>query len=81
MRTSYLHILHNPLSSRGPFVMAHAITIVLVMDFMAVIAKSKKNFSLFLRKFRCTLKLKKYHFSVKITYEHAALGHLSGGVC
>jgi hypothetical protein len=28
--TSYLHILHNPISRRGPFVMAHAIIIVLV---------------------------------------------------
>jgi hypothetical protein len=29
-------------------------------------------FSLFLWKFLSTLKLKKYHFSVKIAYEHAA---------
>jgi hypothetical protein len=27
----YLHILHNPICSRGPFVMAHASTIVLVL--------------------------------------------------
>jgi hypothetical protein len=49
------------------------------MDFTGVIAKINL-FSLFLWKFLCTLKLKKYPFSVKISYEHAAppympLGH------
>jgi hypothetical protein len=49
------------------------------MDFMGVIAKINL-FSLFLRKFLRTLKLKMYPFSIKISYEHAApLGHLRGG--
>jgi hypothetical protein len=42
------------------------------MDFTLVIAKINPFFIIFLRKFLHTLKLKKYPFSVKISYEHVA---------